>query len=100
MRNADRTHRSLMEEKPINVALYFLEVTVGFGPFPTYTSAHILTTETKNIVNEENGGYDNVYEYIPVGTPSPATISKIAAIKPSKSVGDRKLFLVIFLTPS
>lgn len=45
--------------------------------------------ETNNIINEKNGGYDNVVEYIPIGQPNAATLSKIDVIEPSEFSGDR-----------
>lgn len=54
----------------------------------------ILTTEdcpsgTRNVVNESNGGYEHVTEFIPIGQPNAQTMTKIKSIKPSTSVGDR-----------
>ncbi|KAI0089844.1 SPOC like C-terminal domain-containing protein [Irpex rosettiformis] len=46
------------------------------------------TKETRNMVHEKDGGYDHVSEYIPVGTPSSETISKLSEIKPGDDHGD------------
>lgn len=48
-----------------------------------------LTIETSNVVNTENGGYDNVLEYIPIAQPSAATIAKVDALQVSPTSGDR-----------
>jgi ATP-dependent DNA helicase 2 subunit 2 len=45
--------------------------------------------DTSNIINERNGGYDNVNEYIPIGQPNAAILSKIDALEPSEVSGDR-----------
>jgi ATP-dependent DNA helicase 2 subunit 2 len=45
--------------------------------------------ETKNIINAENGGYENVLEYIPIAQPNAGTIAKIDALQPSATSGDR-----------
>jgi ATP-dependent DNA helicase 2 subunit 2 len=47
--------------------------------------------ETKNIVNAANGGYENVFEYIPIGQPNASTMVKINAIEASTTSGDRRL---------
>ncbi|CAA7264673.1 unnamed protein product [Cyclocybe aegerita] len=44
--------------------------------------------DTRNIVNAANGGYENVYEYIPIGQPNAGTIAKIDALEPSTTTGD------------
>ncbi|EPS98095.1 hypothetical protein FOMPIDRAFT_152276 [Fomitopsis schrenkii] len=44
--------------------------------------------ETENIVNEENGGYENVKEYIPIGQPNAGTLAKLQALEPSTTHGD------------
>lgn len=44
--------------------------------------------ETNNIVNEKNGGYENVIEYIPIGQPNAGTLAKIDALQPSSVSGD------------
>ena len=53
---------------------------------------HIV--ETKNIVNAANaaeGGYENVFEYIPIGQPNASTMVKINALEASTTSGDRRL---------
>ncbi len=73
---------------------------IVFGSEGTYTghacSLHILnlTTETKNIVNTANGGYDNVLEYIPIAQPNAATIAKVDALQASSTSGDRTNLLL------
>ncbi|KAJ3514927.1 hypothetical protein NLJ89_g2081 [Agrocybe chaxingu] len=44
--------------------------------------------DTRNIVNAANGGYENVYEFIPIGQPNAGTIAKIDALEPSTTTGD------------
>ncbi|KAF8807166.1 SPOC domain-like protein [Phlegmacium glaucopus] len=44
--------------------------------------------ETKNIINTENGGYENVLEYIPIAQPNASTIAKIDALQASATSGD------------
>ncbi|KIO24865.1 hypothetical protein M407DRAFT_211773 [Tulasnella calospora MUT 4182] len=46
------------------------------------------TKKTKNCINEANGGYDHVTEYIPIAQPTQQTLDLISAIKPSKVQGD------------
>ncbi|KAG8679457.1 ATP-dependent DNA helicase II subunit 2, partial [Ceratobasidium sp. 395] len=48
------------------------------------------TEDTNNIVEDEHPGegYANIVEYIPIAHPTPATLSKIAAIAPSTHFGD------------
>ncbi|KAA1468434.1 SPOC domain-like protein [Dentipellis sp. KUC8613] len=42
------------------------------------------TDETENCINETNGGYEHVSEYIHVGQPNANTLSKLAALRPSE----------------
>ena len=42
------------------------------------------------MVHDKDDGYEHVYEYIPIGTPTAETISKLSAIKPGDDHGDRK----------
>lgn len=49
----------------------------------------ILVLDTRNVVNDENGAYENVIEYIPIAQPNAATIAKIDALAPSTVFGDR-----------
>lgn len=48
---------------------------------------------TDNRVHETNGeGYENVTEFLPIEQPTPDTLTKIAALKPTEGVdGDREL---------
>ncbi|KAF8575921.1 ku80-like protein [Ramaria rubella] len=46
------------------------------------------TEDTQNAVNEANGGYENVTEYIPIGQPNAQTMTKIKSLKPSTAIGD------------
>jgi hypothetical protein len=52
---------------------------------------HPLTppTETKNVVNDANDGYDHILEYIPIGKPNAQTLAKLDALEPSTITGDR-----------
>ncbi|KAF6765925.1 SPOC domain-like protein [Ephemerocybe angulata] len=43
---------------------------------------------TDNIVNVQTGGYENVQEYIPIGTPNVNTLAKLDALEPSTATGD------------
>jgi len=45
--------------------------------------------ETDNIINDKNGGYENVSEYIPIAQPNAATLSKLDELQPSSLIGDR-----------
>lgn len=47
-------------------------------------------TETNNIINEANGGYESVQEYIPIGQPNAGTLAKLATLQSSTVSGDRK----------
>jgi hypothetical protein len=51
-----------------------------------------LNPETNNVVEDAHPGegYTNIVEYIPIGHPTPTTLSKIAAITPSTHFGDRE----------
>lgn len=44
---------------------------------------------TQNAVNDSNGGYEHVTEFISIGQPNAQTMTKIKSIKPSTSIGDR-----------
>ncbi|GBE78688.1 ATP-dependent DNA helicase II subunit 2 [Sparassis crispa] len=44
--------------------------------------------ETDNMINEKNGGYENVSEYIPIAQPNAGTLAKLAALRPSEVIGD------------
>ncbi|EJF58779.1 SPOC domain-like protein [Dichomitus squalens LYAD-421 SS1] len=44
--------------------------------------------ETNNMINDANGGYEHVAEYIPIAQPNSATLAKLAALEPSTVSGD------------
>ncbi|KAF8736633.1 hypothetical protein AX14_014210 [Amanita brunnescens Koide BX004] len=44
--------------------------------------------QTKNIVNDNNGGYDNVYESIEIAQPNSSTLTKLDTLRPSTVAGD------------
>ncbi|OBZ80021.1 ATP-dependent DNA helicase II subunit 2 [Grifola frondosa] len=46
------------------------------------------TEDTDNIINEKNGGYENVTEFIPISQPSASTLAKLASLEPSTVAGD------------
>ena len=46
--------------------------------------------ETKNLVNAREGGYDHVYEYLPIAQPNAATLAKMNELQASTGVGDRE----------
>jgi len=54
--------------------------------------------ETKNIINAENGGYENVLEYIPIAQANASTLAKIDSLQPSASSGDRMVSLICLHT--
>ncbi|KAI0693769.1 SPOC domain-like protein [Cerioporus squamosus] len=43
---------------------------------------------TKNIINKEHGGYENVCEYIPIAQPNAGTLAKLSALEPSTVSGE------------
>ncbi|KAI0358783.1 hypothetical protein OH77DRAFT_1105096 [Trametes cingulata] len=45
--------------------------------------------ETNNVINEENGGYEHVSEYVPIAQPNAGTLAKLQALEPSTVAGDR-----------
>lgn len=45
---------------------------------------------TNNIINERNGGYERVTEYIPIGQPNAGTLAKVQALQASEETGDRE----------
>ena len=49
-----------------------------------------------NIVNRKDGGYEHVYEFISIGTPSAATITQINTIRPAEEIGDR---MIVHISP-
>ncbi|KAI0321008.1 SPOC domain-like protein [Amylostereum chailletii] len=46
------------------------------------------TDETHNVVNDKTGDYEYVTEYIPICQPNASTLSKLAALTPSETIGD------------
>ncbi|KAG6831636.1 hypothetical protein H0H92_008713 [Tricholoma furcatifolium] len=46
------------------------------------------SVETDNKINEANGGYEHVSEYIPIAQPNAATLSKLDMLKASDQCGD------------
>ncbi|KAI0327975.1 SPOC domain-like protein [Cubamyces sp. BRFM 1775] len=44
--------------------------------------------ETNNVINEENGGYEHVSEYIPIEQPNATTLAQLQALEPSTVAGD------------
>ncbi|KAK0446455.1 SPOC domain-like protein [Desarmillaria tabescens] len=44
--------------------------------------------DTDNIVNQKNGGYENVSEYIHIAQPNAATLAKLDRLEPSDTTGD------------
>ncbi|KAK0208010.1 SPOC domain-like protein [Desarmillaria ectypa] len=44
--------------------------------------------DTDNIVNQNNGGYENVSEYIYIAQPNAATLAKLDRLEPSETTGD------------
>ena len=49
----------------------------------------LLRLGTSNAINEANGGYKNVTEYIPIAQPNASTLAKLASLEPSTVSGDR-----------
>lgn len=70
-------HHSLWYRRSVHSQAYCL---VATKPAP----------DTNNIVNHQNGGYEHVTEYIPIGQPNAGTLAKLQALQPSTKVGDRK----------
>jgi hypothetical protein len=50
-----------------------------------------IVLDTDNVINTNNGGYEHVSEYIPIGQPNAGTLAKLDALKPSTVIGDRAL---------
>ncbi|CAL1697373.1 unnamed protein product [Somion occarium] len=44
--------------------------------------------ETNNIINDKDGGYEHVSEYIPIGQPNANTLAKLSALQASEEHGD------------
>lgn len=72
------------------MALYYSDLRVRWVALTCVTAGELFT-ETDNIINEENGGYENVKEYIPIGQPNAGTLAKLQALEPSTTHGDREL---------
>ena len=74
----------------------------GSEGIATVGSLHFLQLksplETKNIINAENGGYENVLEYIPIAQANASTLAKIDALQPSAISGDRMVSLICLHT--
>ena len=45
---------------------------------------------TNNVINQQNGGYEHVTEYIPIAQPNSGTLAKLTTLKPSTVAGDRE----------
>lgn len=81
--------RYSMDEKQTNVASSYLDLKVHLMSLSQNLLSHIHFTDTNNIINEQNGGYDHVSEYIPIGQPNAGTLAQIDALQPSSTCGDR-----------
>ncbi|KAI0735882.1 SPOC domain-like protein [Earliella scabrosa] len=46
------------------------------------------TEGTNNVINQQNGGYEHVTEYIPIAQPNSGTLAKLTTLKPSTVAGD------------
>ncbi|KAH8101566.1 SPOC domain-like protein [Cristinia sonorae] len=46
------------------------------------------TEDTDNVINERDGGYEHVSEFIPIGQPNAGTLAKLSALQPSTEIGD------------
>ncbi|KAF8547086.1 SPOC domain-like protein [Imleria badia] len=44
--------------------------------------------ETNNIINDKNGGYKHVSEYVPIGQPNAGTLAKLDELRASETAGD------------
>lgn len=40
------------------------------------------------MINKQNGGYEQVSEYIPIAQPNPATLAKLDELEPTNTEGD------------
>lgn len=80
------------EERPSSVVLFCLALKAGlFNSISPRPQSHLcLCLDTRNIVNETNGGYEHVTEFIPIIQPNAHTMTKIKSIKPSTTIGDRQ----------
>ncbi|KAF9259906.1 ku80-like protein [Marasmius fiardii PR-910] len=52
---------------------------------------------TKNLINDQAGGYENVVEYIPIGTPNAGTLAKLDKLTASTVYGDPLDALIVGL---
>lgn len=50
-------------------------------------------------MNEKDDGYEHVLEYIPIGTPTAETISKLSEITAGDDHGDRELVILQLIYP-
>ncbi|KAI0039555.1 SPOC domain-like protein [Auriscalpium vulgare] len=46
------------------------------------------TDDTDNTINDKDGGYEHVSEFIPIGQPNAGTLAKLASLQPSETIGD------------
>lgn len=76
--------------KLINVEWLYLELKVAQTMLMSLMRAN-HRSETDNQINAQHGGYENVTEYIPIGTPSAATLRELDELEPSEVFGDRAL---------
>lgn len=79
--------------RPTNVVLFYLgQKVTSPGSNGTKYNPTYVNSDTNNIVDDEHPGegYTHIMEYIPIGHPTPATLSKIAALTPSTHYGDRE----------
>lgn len=53
-----------------------------------------MPKDTNNVVNAENGGYEHVFEYIPIGQPNAGTLAKLSELQPATEIGDRTFISV------
>ncbi|KAL0563596.1 ATP-dependent DNA helicase yku80, partial [Marasmius crinis-equi] len=53
--------------------------------------------ETKNVINDQGGGYESVVEYIPIGTPNAGTLAKLDELTASTEYGDPLDALIVGL---
>ncbi len=58
--------------------------------FPPSHTISTLVLDTENTINDKDGGYDHVTEFIPIGQPNAGTLAKLSALEASTEVGDRK----------
>lgn len=51
--------------------------------------------DTDNMINKQNGGYEQVSEYIPIAQPNPATLAKLDELEPTNTEGDALDALIV-----